>query len=163
MRGFPGVSALLSCVPVNDLLVAVSESYEHTQHVSCCLEPCCPNPACFHYPKYFQPKMQVEVPKSQWSCGVQGVDPGGEVGARAGGAARGAPHLPHRTHPPFQLCCCCAHKKKGPVCQPLDCLPDSQAVRLPVVRAWVWEGALEQLSLELLCQGDGEREQGRMG
>nr|XP_017498343.1 cytosolic phospholipase A2 epsilon isoform X1 [Manis javanica]XP_036874857.1 cytosolic phospholipase A2 epsilon isoform X1 [Manis javanica] len=84
---------------MNDLLVAVSESYEHTQHISCCLEPCCPNPACFHYPKYFQPKMQVEVPKSQWSCG---------------------------------LCCCCAHKKKGPVCQPLDCLPDSQAVRLPV-------------------------------
>ncbi|XP_057344708.1 cytosolic phospholipase A2 epsilon isoform X4 [Manis pentadactyla] len=30
------------------------------------------------------------------------------------------------------LCCCCAHKKKGPVCQPLDCLPDGQAVRLPV-------------------------------
>ncbi|KAF5925524.1 hypothetical protein HPG69_001971 [Diceros bicornis minor] len=28
--------------------------------------------------------------------------------------------------------CCCAPKKTGPVCQPLNCLPDSQAVTLPV-------------------------------
>ncbi|XP_039088800.1 cytosolic phospholipase A2 epsilon [Hyaena hyaena] len=81
-----------------DLLVTVKESFEHTQRVSPCREPCCPNPACFHYPKYFQPQMHVEVPKSQWSCG---------------------------------LCCCCACKN-SPVCQSLDCLPDGQAVTLPV-------------------------------
>ncbi|KAF0880367.1 PA24E phospholipase, partial [Crocuta crocuta] len=81
-----------------DLLVTVKESFEHTQRVSPCREPGCPNPACFHYPKYFQPQMHVEVPKSQWSCG---------------------------------LCCCCA-RKNSPVCQSLNCLPDGQAVTLPV-------------------------------
>ncbi|GAB5572544.1 cytosolic phospholipase A2 epsilon isoform X1 [Prionailurus iriomotensis] len=83
---------------LKDLLVTVKESFEHTQRVSHCQEPCCPNLACFHYPKYFQPQMHVEVPKSQWSCGP---------------------------------CCCCA-RKNSPVCQPLDCLPDGQAVTLPV-------------------------------
>ncbi|XP_058396435.1 cytosolic phospholipase A2 epsilon isoform X2 [Diceros bicornis minor] len=81
-----------------DVLVTVTESFEHTQRISHCLEPCCPNPACFHYPKYFQAQIHVEVPKSQWSCRP----------------------------------CCCAPKKTGPVCQPLNCLPDSQAVTLPV-------------------------------
>ncbi|XP_042798230.1 cytosolic phospholipase A2 epsilon isoform X2 [Panthera leo] len=83
---------------VKDLLVTVKESFEHTQRVSHCQEPCCLNLACFHYPKYFQPRMHVEVPKSQWRCGT---------------------------------CCCCA-RKNSPVCQPLDCLPDGQAVTLPV-------------------------------
>ncbi|XP_037360040.1 cytosolic phospholipase A2 epsilon [Talpa occidentalis] len=77
---------------MKDLLVTVKESFEHTQRVSHC-----PNPACFHYPKYFQPQMHVEMPKQQWSCGL----------------------------------CCCAHKN-DPVCQPLDCLPEGQAVTLPV-------------------------------
>ncbi|XP_014636084.1 PREDICTED: cytosolic phospholipase A2 epsilon [Ceratotherium simum simum] len=81
-----------------DVLVTVTESFEHTQRISHCLEPCCPNPACFHYPKYFQAQIHVEVPKSQWSCRP----------------------------------CCCAPKKTGPVCQPLNCLPDGQAVTLPV-------------------------------
>ncbi|XP_003987300.2 cytosolic phospholipase A2 epsilon isoform X1 [Felis catus] len=83
---------------MKDLLVTVKESFEHTQRVSHCQEPCYPNLACFHYPKYFQPQMHVEVPKSQWSCGP---------------------------------CCCCA-RKNSPICQPLDCLPDGQAVTLPV-------------------------------
>uniref|UniRef100_A0A452G8Q5 Phospholipase A2 n=1 Tax=Capra hircus TaxID=9925 RepID=A0A452G8Q5_CAPHI len=85
-----------------DLLVTVTESFEHTQRVSPCLESCCSNPACFQYPKYFQPEVHVELPKSPWIC---------EVG----------------------LCCCAG--QKGPVCQSLHCLPDGQAVTLPVVRA----------------------------
>nr|XP_023414478.1 cytosolic phospholipase A2 epsilon [Loxodonta africana] len=52
------------------LLVTVHESFEHTQHLLPCLEPCHPDPACFHYPKYFQPRICVEVPKSHWSCGL---------------------------------------------------------------------------------------------
>lgn len=72
MRGFPGVSALLSSLPEKDLLVTVTESFEHTQRILRCPEPCCPNPACFHYPKYFQSQIHVEGPKSPWSCGVQG-------------------------------------------------------------------------------------------
>ncbi|XP_008845032.1 cytosolic phospholipase A2 epsilon isoform X1 [Nannospalax galili] len=51
-----------------DLLVAVTDSFENTQCISPCMEPCCPNPACFHYPKYFQPQLLVEVPKSCWNC-----------------------------------------------------------------------------------------------
>ncbi|XP_060031039.1 cytosolic phospholipase A2 epsilon [Erinaceus europaeus] len=47
-----------------DLLVTVKESFEHTQRISSCL-----NPVCFHYPKYFQPQIHVEMPKSHWSCG----------------------------------------------------------------------------------------------
>ncbi|XP_042639619.1 cytosolic phospholipase A2 epsilon [Orycteropus afer afer] len=53
-----------------DLLVTVNESFEHTQRILPCLEPCCPHPACFHYPKYFQPRIHVEVPQSHWSCGL---------------------------------------------------------------------------------------------
>ncbi|XP_049562626.1 cytosolic phospholipase A2 epsilon isoform X1 [Orcinus orca] len=83
---------------VKGLPVTVTESFEHTQHISHCLEPCGPNPACFHYPKYFQPQVHVEVPKSQWSS----------------------------------VLCCCSACKNDPVCQSLDCLPDGQAVTLPV-------------------------------
>ncbi|XP_049637641.1 cytosolic phospholipase A2 epsilon [Suncus etruscus] len=46
-----------------DLLVTVKESFEHTQRISNC-----PNPACFHYPQYFQPHMHVEQPKRSWRC-----------------------------------------------------------------------------------------------
>ncbi|XP_015092652.3 cytosolic phospholipase A2 epsilon isoform X1 [Vicugna pacos] len=75
------VSRQMSCLEVHaesrrqkknrkrkDFLVTVMESFEHTQRISCSREPCCPNPACFHYPKYFQPQVHMEVPKSQWSC-----------------------------------------------------------------------------------------------
>nr|XP_010963487.1 cytosolic phospholipase A2 epsilon isoform X1 [Camelus bactrianus] len=75
------VSRQMSCLEVHaesrrqkknrkrtDFLVTVTQSFEHTQRISCSQEPCCPNPACFHYPKYFQPQVHVEVPKSQWSC-----------------------------------------------------------------------------------------------
>ncbi|XP_044087038.1 cytosolic phospholipase A2 epsilon [Neovison vison] len=55
---------------MKDLLVTVKESFEHTQCVPCRQEPCCPNPACFHYPKYFQPCMHVDVPTSQWIHGL---------------------------------------------------------------------------------------------
>nr|XP_019580981.1 PREDICTED: cytosolic phospholipase A2 epsilon [Rhinolophus sinicus] len=82
-----------------DLLVTVTESFEHTQRVSQHPDPCRPNPACFHYPKYFQSQMHGEMPRRQWRCG---------------------------------LCCCGMHKKNGPVCQPLNCLPDGQTVTLPV-------------------------------
>ncbi|TKC36130.1 hypothetical protein EI555_016568, partial [Monodon monoceros] len=104
------VSRQMSCLEVHaesrrqknrkmkDLLVTVTESFEHTQHISRCLEPCGPNPACFHYPKYFQPQIHVEVPKSQWSS----------------------------------VLCRCNACKNDPVCQSLDCLPDGQAVTLPV-------------------------------
>ncbi|XP_078190443.1 cytosolic phospholipase A2 epsilon isoform X1 [Callithrix jacchus] len=51
-----------------DLLVMVSESFENTQLVRPCLDPCSPTSACFHYPKYFQSRVHVEVPKSHWSC-----------------------------------------------------------------------------------------------
>nr|KAF6388342.1 phospholipase A2 group IVE [Myotis myotis] len=53
-----------------DLLVTVTESFEHTQRIPQYIEPCCPNPACFHYPKYFQSQMQADVARRQWSCGV---------------------------------------------------------------------------------------------
>ncbi|XP_039744356.1 cytosolic phospholipase A2 epsilon [Pteropus medius] len=87
-----------------DFLVTVTESFEHTQRISQHLEPGCPKPACFHYPKYFQSQMHVDLPRSQWSCG---------------------------NHLSFQLCCCGVHKKISPVCQPLHCLSDSQMVTLP--------------------------------
>lgn len=57
--------------------MTVKESFEHTQRVPCRQEPCCPNPACFHYPKYFQPCMHVDVPTSQWIHGVHNNDGGG--------------------------------------------------------------------------------------
>ncbi|XP_058149976.1 cytosolic phospholipase A2 epsilon [Dasypus novemcinctus] len=82
-----------------DLLVTVTDSFEHTLRLSPCLEPCCPRPACFHHPKYFQSQMYVEVPKSHWSC---------------------------------DLCCCCRHKRNGPFCQPLDCLPEDQELTRPL-------------------------------
>ncbi|XP_059560524.1 cytosolic phospholipase A2 epsilon [Myotis daubentonii] len=53
-----------------DLLVTVTESFEHTQRIPQYVEPCCPNPACFHYPKYFQSQMQADVARRQWSCGL---------------------------------------------------------------------------------------------
>ncbi|XP_006066275.2 cytosolic phospholipase A2 epsilon isoform X1 [Bubalus bubalis] len=103
------VSRQMSCLEVcaesrrpkkrkkKDLLVTVTESFEHTQHISPCLESRCSNLACFQYPKYFQPEVHVELPKSPWIC---------------------------------ELCCCA--RQKGPVCQSLHCLPDGQAVTLPV-------------------------------
>lgn len=72
VRVFLAVSALLYPLPGRDLLVTVTESFEHTQHISQHLEPSCQKPACFHYPKYFQSQMHVDLPRSQWSCGVQG-------------------------------------------------------------------------------------------
>ncbi|KAM6201406.1 cytosolic phospholipase A2 epsilon [Rhynchocyon petersi] len=78
-----------------DFLVTVNESFEHTQRIS----SCCPDPAYFHYPKYFQSQMHVEMPRGRQICG---------------------------------LCCCCARKKNGPICQPLDCLPEGQTLTLPV-------------------------------
>ncbi|XP_012933904.1 cytosolic phospholipase A2 epsilon isoform X1 [Heterocephalus glaber] len=83
---------------MKDLLVTVTESFENTQRISPRREPCCPDPSSFHYPKYFQPCLQVAVPKSHWDC----------------------------------LLSCCSTHKSSPVCQPLDCLSDSQAVTLPV-------------------------------
>ncbi|XP_053450893.1 cytosolic phospholipase A2 epsilon isoform X1 [Nycticebus coucang] len=83
---------------MQDLLVMVSESFENTQRIPPCPESWCPNTACFHYPKYFQPQLHMEVPKSHWSC---------------------------------PLCCYSAHRN-GPICQPLDCLSDGQAMTLPV-------------------------------
>ncbi|XP_015413120.1 PREDICTED: cytosolic phospholipase A2 epsilon [Myotis davidii] len=53
-----------------DLLVTVTESFEHTQRIPQYVEPCCPNPTCFHYPKYFQSQMQADVARRQWSCGL---------------------------------------------------------------------------------------------
>lgn len=85
-------SSLLSSIPVKDLLVTVKESFEHTQRVSHCREPCCPNPACFHYPKYFQPWMHTEVPKSQWSHGVQDSGSGGGIGDWCRRGCQKAPH-----------------------------------------------------------------------
>uniref|UniRef100_A0A8C3VP40 Phospholipase A2 n=1 Tax=Catagonus wagneri TaxID=51154 RepID=A0A8C3VP40_9CETA len=41
---------------LKDLLVTVTESFEHTQRISHHLSP---NPACFHYPKYLQPCLQL--------------------------------------------------------------------------------------------------------
>ena len=149
----------MSSLPVKGLLVTVTESFEHTQHISHCLEPCRPNPACFHFPKYFQPQVHVEVPKSQWSSEVGGC---GSRGLGAGSGGRREEPLPSQNGPSFQLSCCGAGKN-GPVCQPLDCLRDGQAVTLPVVRAWVWEGIPEQRSLECLWKGDGASLGGRGG
>ncbi|XP_066133064.1 cytosolic phospholipase A2 epsilon [Saccopteryx bilineata] len=53
-----------------DLLVTVTESFEHSQRISQCPEPCCPDPASFHYPKYSQPQLHVDMPRSRWSCGL---------------------------------------------------------------------------------------------
>lgn len=55
-----------------DLLVMVTDSFENTQCVPPFQESCCSNPACFHYPKYFQPQLRAEAPESRWNCGVQG-------------------------------------------------------------------------------------------
>ena len=60
----------MSSLPEKDLLVTVTESFEHTQHISPCLESRCSNLACFQYPKYFQPEVHVELPKSPWICEV---------------------------------------------------------------------------------------------
>lgn len=146
----------MSSLPVKDLLVTVKESFEHTQRVSCCQEPCPPNPACFHYPKYFQPCMHVDVPKSQCSRGVRDSGGGGGGGDWHRRGCQRSPSPPHRTRPSFQLCCCCAHRKNSPVRQPLDCLPDGQTVTLPVVRAGVREEAPEQHSPQPTApEGDG--------
>ncbi|XP_075817985.1 cytosolic phospholipase A2 epsilon isoform X1 [Microtus pennsylvanicus] len=53
-----------------DLLVMVTDSFENTQCVPPFQEPCCSNPACFHYPKYFQPQLRAEAPESRWNCGI---------------------------------------------------------------------------------------------
>ncbi|KAM7327503.1 hypothetical protein ACRRTK_013870 [Alexandromys fortis] len=54
----------------NDLLVMVTDSFENTQCVPPFQEACCSNPACFHYPKYFQPQLRAEAPESRWNCGI---------------------------------------------------------------------------------------------
>ena len=56
----------------------------------------------------------------------------GEWGTGRGGQREEPLPLTHL--PSFQLCCCAG--QKGPVCQSLHCLPDGQAVTLPVVRVW---------------------------
>ncbi|KAB0374547.1 hypothetical protein FD755_013039 [Muntiacus reevesi] len=89
---------LVVTVLPKDLLVTVTESFEHTQRISPGLEPCGSNLAYFQYPKHFQPEVHVELPKSPWIC---------------------------------ELCCCAS--QKDPVCQSLDCLPDGEAVTLPVL------------------------------
>lgn len=70
------------------------------------------------------------------------------------------PLTPHRTCPSFQLCCCCA-RKNSPVCQSLDCLPDGQAVTLPVVRAWVQDGPPRPPPSSSLARSSCSREMGR--
>ncbi|XP_074145467.1 cytosolic phospholipase A2 epsilon [Sminthopsis crassicaudata] len=52
------------------LTVTVNESYENTQAISPCYNSCtqCPDLAFFHYTKYFQPQMHVEVPRNRWIC-----------------------------------------------------------------------------------------------
>nr|XP_020865071.1 cytosolic phospholipase A2 epsilon isoform X2 [Phascolarctos cinereus] len=54
------------------LSVTVNESYENTQYISPCYSSSnqCPDLAFFHYTKYFQPQMHVEVPRSRWTCGL---------------------------------------------------------------------------------------------
>lgn len=89
-------SHLLSSLLVKDLLVKVTESFENTQRISSCQEPNCSNPACFHYPKYFQPRLHVEMPKSHWNCGVLDNPNGGE------GGAWGRWGLPEEPLPPSQ-------------------------------------------------------------
>ncbi|XP_044515958.1 cytosolic phospholipase A2 epsilon [Gracilinanus agilis] len=48
-----------------ELTVTVNESYENTQYISPIYNSCdrCPDLAFFHYAKYFQPQMHVDVPK----------------------------------------------------------------------------------------------------
>lgn len=120
--------------------MTVTESFEHTQRISQCLEPSCTNLASFHYPKYFQSQLHVDVPRSQWSCGVQGGIWGWHGGLGQAGCQKGPPIPTYRTTPPFQLCCCGSHKN-GSVSQPLDCLSDGQAMTTPLVRAWAGAGA----------------------
>uniref|UniRef100_A0A4X2KC25 Phospholipase A2 n=1 Tax=Vombatus ursinus TaxID=29139 RepID=A0A4X2KC25_VOMUR len=54
------------------LTVTVNESYENTQYISPCYNSSnhCPDLAFFHYTKYFQPQMHVEVPRNRWTCGL---------------------------------------------------------------------------------------------
>ncbi|OBS82430.1 hypothetical protein A6R68_23577 [Neotoma lepida] len=55
-----------------DLLVVVTDSFENTQCIPPCLEPCgSGDRACFHYPKYFQPQLHAEAPESHWNCGEE--------------------------------------------------------------------------------------------
>ncbi|XP_021012498.1 cytosolic phospholipase A2 epsilon isoform X1 [Mus caroli] len=63
-----------------DLLVMVTDSFENTQRVPPCQEPCYSNSACFHYPKYSQPQLYAEAPKSHCNfrlccCGTHRNDP----------------------------------------------------------------------------------------
>lgn len=118
---------------MKDLLVTVTESFENTQRISPCSESCCPNPACFHYPKYFRPQLHMAVPKSHWNCGVLCGHSVGAGGRGLGPRAAREPLTPHRAHPSFQFCCCGTHND-SPVCQPLDCLSDGQGLTLPAVR-----------------------------
>nr|XP_048315901.1 cytosolic phospholipase A2 epsilon isoform X1 [Myodes glareolus]XP_048315902.1 cytosolic phospholipase A2 epsilon isoform X1 [Myodes glareolus] len=53
-----------------DLLVMVTDSFENTQCIPPFQESCCSNPACFHYPKYFQPQLRAEAPENRWNCGL---------------------------------------------------------------------------------------------
>ncbi|XP_074091271.1 cytosolic phospholipase A2 epsilon-like isoform X2 [Macrotis lagotis] len=54
------------------LTVTVNESYENTQYITPWYNSCnqCPDLAFFHYPKYFQPQMHVEIPRNRWTCGL---------------------------------------------------------------------------------------------
>uniref|UniRef100_F7E3Q7 Phospholipase A2 n=1 Tax=Monodelphis domestica TaxID=13616 RepID=F7E3Q7_MONDO len=54
------------------LSVTVNESYENTQYITPIYNSCdrCPDLAFFHYAKYFQPQMHVDVPKKHWTHGL---------------------------------------------------------------------------------------------
>ncbi|XP_048188334.1 cytosolic phospholipase A2 epsilon isoform X2 [Perognathus longimembris pacificus] len=54
-----------------DLLVTVTESFESTQRISPgSAAGGVPSSACFHYPKYSQPRLHVDPPQRPWSCGL---------------------------------------------------------------------------------------------
>lgn len=145
----------MSPLPGKDLLVTVTESFEHTQRISECLEPCCPNPASFHYPKYFQSQMQADMPKSQWSCGVQGGVRGwceglGQMGCQT------SPSAPLTDTPLLPALLLWRAQEDRP-CQPAPGVPHRWPGRDPACgEGLVWEGAPEQLCLELLWQGGGK-------
>lgn len=120
MRGFLGVSALLSPLPEKDFLVTVTESFEQTQRISQHLEPCCSDPAYFHYLKHMQSRMHVDMPRSKWSCKVQGSVRGGPWGLGQVGCQRGS--SPPFTQPPTLPALLLWHAQERP------CLP---APRLP--------------------------------
>lgn len=70
---------------------------------------------------------------------------------------------PHsQNHSSSQLCCCGAHKKEGPVRQPLGCLTDGQEVTLPVVSEGLGLGrGLSSLAWRHMEEGDSWGPSGR--